>query len=420
MLRASNRTNQAPRRAAYMAAAVIGFSTSAVVWWLLIPSSSIQQEVAAVVRQRGLFNDAQPGQQDLALARLLSTEHLTSAIDDSRFADEGDTSLKGADAVEGIRARLRIDVAPRDKAGMQALTVRWTGARSASAARLVNVLARRLVDGGTRASAETPMVGAYPHGVEGQRGQLESAYAAAKQAASNAERAVNDARQQFEAALAAARTAEQENNVVSPAHVAARPGEPTPAPPLDAARNSWFLFHQQLADLENRRQELSERLMPEHPEMKALDEKIFTLRSQVAQQPPLPSPTTQPPAPVMGTAAPQRERDSYAAAQLEMRGQELTAAQAEFASAVGRERAAWQALRAVNNRSVIEMEPAKFTPPRTGHAATRTFITALCGALSGVFAALVWPVRRLTFSTVEEVRAVTQLPVIAISRHSLN
>lgn len=411
MLSVRNRTGHGYRGAAYTAAAVIGVATSATVWWLIKPSSAGQHELAAVIRQRGVFNDAQPGQQDLILAKVLSTDSLHYALRDSHFAPDDNPSADEPETLESVRTRLRIDIGQTDEAGMQTVTVRWTGAKSPSAARLINVLARRLLEGGSHAHRHT----------EGDLRQMELEYAAARQTATDAERRLSEARQQFEAALAVAHETDQTPVVAASPPEETLAGEPTLAPPLDAAKNSWFLFRQQLADLESRRQELAERLMPEHPEMKAIDEKIVTLRARLAQQPPTPAVhAITRPAPVRSVLPLPGEDATKTAARLATRGEALVAAEAEYASAIGRERVAWQSFCAARNRSLAEIQPARFATAPAERTWTRGCIATLCGTLCGALVALIWPARRLTFSTVEEVRAVTRLPVIALSRHTLN
>jgi hypothetical protein len=193
------------------------------------------------------------------------------------------------------------------------------------------------------------------------------------------------------------------------------------APPREPGRDSWLLLEQQLADLEIRRQALSERLMPEHPQMKALDQKMSALRTRLADQPP---PTHTPPhsrtAALPPIAALTAASEHGFTAHIAALADDLAAAQSAYETAAAQERATWQAMNTRAYDGLVELEPATTPPPAVVHGGQYRLIASLCGLMSFALVLAFWPKHRLTFSSVEEVRAVTRLPVVAVSRRSLN
>lgn len=393
-------------RAALAAAVAAGLASFCLVWQVLKPAASPQPQLAAVARMRGPSDDTQLAQRELAVAALLSPENLSAAMRDAGLpTDASETALGHRDSVEKVRERLRIELGAADAAGMQTVAIRWTGEASPSTARLVNLLARRLAQ---RLSAP-------------DTASQEAAHNLARQTVREASKALSEARGRLASAVTAAGSV-QEPEPASPVPANEDSEAPHLAPPREAVRDRGFLLGQQLADLESRRQTLSERLMPEHPEMKALDAEIAVLRTRLADQPP-----PQDAAYVRRTApepiAPSTRASDHQAvtAQIAELADELAAAQAEYESAAAQERVAWQAINARRNGDVTQIEPAVVASvPSAGQPWQRWLIASLCGLMSFALVLAFWPRPRLTFSTVEEVRAVTRLPVVAVSRRSLN
>ncbi|HET6883573.1 MAG TPA: hypothetical protein VFI31_25700, partial [Pirellulales bacterium] len=329
-------------------------------------------------------------------------ENLSSAIDQTQLeADDNDQDA--AALVQTVRDQLRVDLKPPDAAGVETMILRWTGTPTASCSRLLNLLARRFVEQFANRDV----------------GASEAAYAAAREARVEAETAVDDSRQRFESALVALQSRR-------PEAIAAVPSKreptlaPRPAPGISPDRNGFVLLEQQLADLENRRQTLAERLMPEHPEMRALEAKIDSLRARLGgalvsetyvarelQPHPVAADLSSPP-------------DIAATREVVSLAQALLGAQSDYSSAAEHERACWEALCAARNRLVAEIEPCPELPVAERAGWPRRLVASLTALLCGALVRVMWPVRRLTFSTAEEVRAATRLPVVVITRASLN
>jgi hypothetical protein len=385
-----------PSAVAILAASAAGLAACALVWLLLKPAVVDPAPIAAVIRERGLLDDQRLPPPEAVFATLLSHKRLRQAAHQAGFA------ASDIDAVEKLRRHLRVDVGDADEAGVQTIAVRWTGQPSEQAVLLVNALARRCLE----ELAET------------HRALYESAHAAAECQVSDASRTLSDVRQRLAASLARARgRITDERRRVAPAVT------PTLAPQLaiDPERDARLLLSKQLADLESRRLALSDRLMPEHPEMKALDEKIIAVQSRLASRPYLEADH----GPVLDVdrtppvLAPSMEPDENEdTAELAGISAELLAAEEKYAAAVEQERSRLKQLGTARSRSLSEMEPARAAIVSAKIGWQTWFSAALCGLLTSGLVLGVWPVRRTTFSTVEEVGAVTRLPVIALSRAS--
>jgi hypothetical protein len=387
------------RLVAAIASALVAFC---VTWQVLKPAPTTQPELTTIVRERGLFA-TEVAQQELAIGQLVSPENLVSAISEAQFQMSGPVG-SSAESIQAVRDRLRVDVSAPDKAGVQTMTVRWVGNASTSAAQLLNMLARRFV---TQVASRD--AGAY-----------EASHAAARQALTEASRAVDDARHELESVVAAARVPRRESPAVSPTHSPTHAPRLAPRPEPD--RDAWGLLGQQLTELESRRQALAERLMPEHPEMVALDEKIATLRTRLgnAFQAEANNASIAEPTPTRAAVPDFTPQEAPMTSEIVRWGEELATAQKRYASAAERERASWEALCSARNRLVAEIEPAMFSPVAVLPSWPRWFVSLLTAAVCGLLMQVVWPRRKLTFSTAEEVRAATHLPVVIVSRASLN
>jgi hypothetical protein len=390
---------------ARLAAVAAGLVAFACTWLLLAPAAIKLTQPTAVVRQRHRSDPAEVLPPEQAIAALLSAQHLGEAIHEANFMADADLPVGSAEWVEYVRENVRIDLGVPDEAGMQTTVLRWTGRLpNAGAARLLNVLARRLAmqpatsDGGLR----------------------EAQHRSAQQAVQAARHAVDDTRRQLDAAL----TAQRDHSVIIEDAVArSKPVEqPRQASAIAPEQDDRFLLQQRLLDLETRRQALAERLMPEHPEMKAIDQKIAAMRMGLTNRPPAPSEplpdvamnTIEPPA-----ALPEQ---GVLADRVRQLSQALLAAQEAYTSACDRERTCWRALEAMRATPLAEIEPARMdTPTKATGVAWRRWLVSLTTALTcGGSVLALWPRRRANFTTVEEVRAATRLPVIVVSRGSLN
>ncbi|HVX15558.1 MAG TPA: hypothetical protein VHC22_30505 [Pirellulales bacterium] len=394
------------RPAALVASAAASLAAFALSLILLTPTSVDYGRLAAVIRERGLSDSADAVQREQAIAELLNSEHLKSALLEADFgsldtlADEESVTF-----IENVRERLRVDLGSPDKAGVHTTVLRWTGDESSLAAtRLLNVLARRLA----------------ARSAGGDVAHFEESYEAARQRARDASQAVVEARHELESVAAEASSAgtRSANMPIPPREH--RVSQPVPASLPD--QEDWQLLEQQLGDLERRRQMLGDRLMPEHPEMRALDEKIAALRASVGNRSaPVPSYQAQRSSPEP-TLAPERRTTDYDAlgTRLGKLGQELLVAQAQLESAAEQERSSWQALCTAKTRAVAEIETATVVRAATIGSWQRWLVAALCGLIFGGLVLAIWPSPLATFRTVEEVRAVTHLPVVVVPRGSLN
>jgi hypothetical protein len=231
-----------------------------------------------------------------------------------------------------------------------------------------------------------------------------------------------------ETALANAR-AEFEMALNSP--VSARPDEFVPeshhsgAPAATALANSEAddtqLVRQRLAELEQRRRLLADRLMPEHPDMKALDEKIDELGAAIAHRPQPAAPRPQGVATVPTYNQTDEDLDEKRIARSHQLWQAVVEVQNRYAAALAHEHECRRGLAATRGQLLAEIESPSEAVPTVERAAWRrwllsTFASLLCG---GLVLAL-WPRHRRTFTSAEEVRAVTRLPVVVVESASLN
>ena len=381
----------------WLGATAIGLAAFAATWLLLAPATIEPPAPVAVVRRQASGDD----QLEPLVADALRIESLRSLIDETGLLANGAVDRK-SDLADWARRSLRVEIGEVDRAGKQAISIRWVGEPATSgAAQLVNVLARRLAD-------QAPT-----RDVRSLERQLNQAHAEA----AAAERAVARARQQFDAALAAVSSHSQLDAGPPPTP------QPRPAPvPESSDHAGWLQSRQQLVELERRREVLAERLMPEHPEMKAIDEKIDVLRSALNNQPtPAPAvadafePAVESPLPAGRASIPEL-------AQVEQLGREVVAAQQQYDRALAAERTCWKRLAETPTGTLTEIEPALETPqlavPRAGWQ--RWLVSSVAALAFGGLAFVLWPGRQQIFRSVEEVRASTRLPVVVVDRVMLN
>lgn len=381
--------------ASLLGAGAVGVAAFSATWLLLAPAAVETQGPAAVVRRQASDSD----QLDRRLVEVLRTQSLRRLVDEAAI---GGRSQGQRDLVEWARANLRVEISDPDRAGKQTVAIAWVGEPDVKgAARLVNLLARELADQPS------------PPDLRSLERQLDQAHADAV----SAERALARARQEFGDALAAASAQPQFDAVPPPA------AEPKPTPATESSGHAaWFTARQQLAELERRRDVLAERLMPEHPEMKALDEMIDVLRSSLNNQPtPAPMVAEASGAVAESTAAVSR----FAPAALDRiheLGRKVASAQEQYSAALSAERACWQRLAQASGGPLAEIEPAAESPQLAGHASPwQRWLASLFAAIGfGGLAFVAWPCGKTTFTSVEEVRASTRLPVVVVDHVMLN
>lgn len=251
-------------------------------------------------------------------------------------------------------------------------------------------------------------------------GSYQRRYDAAHADVSAAAEAVDQARQRLDSAVVAATDAASAVMEVKP-----RPRTDGTDQAAAASPEDVVLLRQQLIDIEAQQQTLAERLTPEHPQMKALDEKLDTLRSALANRsaphiehlPDVGNDAVDQDAEVP-TLAPEKPE----LADTRQHAQALLAAQQRYAASVQRERACWQELTNAPRRLVAEVEPATSAvlEQKRSLSGYRWLISLMAATLLGGLVTAIWPVPRHTFSSAEEVRAFTRLPVVVIERAALN
>jgi len=381
----------------------MGLAAYATVWFLLAPAARIESPPTAVVYQAMPESGHATEQVERLVAELLRPESLIRAVEEAGLEAGEIPSRDPARLAEWARDKVRIDFGATDRTGNKTLVVHWTGeAGTPGAGRLVHTLARRLA---VPPSAD----------LRGLQAQLDAAHAEA----SAAQHAVALARQRFEQSLRFVGHGSAPSGAASTAPVPTRHAAPAEA----ADHADWFLARQQLAELENRRQALADRLMPEHPEMKALDEKTDVLRAALNNQP---TPAVEPD--VAAAVVENVDRSDagplppVTAAEIQQLGQAMFAAQDRRDAAIAAERACERRWSAAHSRVVTEIEVVGDTPHVTARPLPwqRWTVATMTAVAIGGLVLATWPDRRRTFHSVEEVRSSTRLPVVVIDRVTLN
>jgi hypothetical protein len=384
--------------------ASLGASAAALTfaWLLLSLPGDLPPKPFATVRVRAVGDDRGEIAIEQTVADLLRSENLASAVNEAWYAGQANDRVISAAAIEGIRELLRIDLGLVNEAGVQTITIWWTGdPRRHAAARLVNVLARRL-------ATKLPDV---------QLGPYQAEYIAAQGDVEAAQKAVDEAGRRLEAALTALDDVFALSSTGPSA--AGRPDADAAAPTttLDDSR----LLRQRLVDLEARRQTLAERLMPQHPEMKALDDKIEQLRSALAVRDV--SSFERLPNVVETVTVPARESAFAQAAKAELQAsqQAVRLAQANYKTAQLRQRKSLESVVEASRQLMPEIVPAApIASIRYAMSAwKRWLLSATTALLCGGLVIAVWP-RPQALASAEEVRAVTRLPVFVIESTTLN
>jgi hypothetical protein len=376
----------------------------ALTWLLVVPPANPPSQPAAKLRVRVGKGDRSELAMDEAVARVVSQENLAETLAHSGML-AGAKSSVAHDAAEELRERIRVDIRVPDEAGVQEVLIRWAGdPREPLAGRLVKALSRQLA---ARLATKDPSA-------------PQREYEAARSELSAAAAALTDIRAQFETALDALGRAQIDRRALA-SRQEDTSAEPTVgAPPNVAEADETQLLRQRLLEVEQRRQLLADRLTPEHPEMRALDEKIDELRSAIARRPETPKQRR----PVVAVAREDRAGetpDEQAITRRRQLWQATLEAQNRYAAALAQERTCWRSLALARGHLVAEIESTRETGVSVEPAAWRRWLVSLSVALLCVgliFAA--WPRRRQTFASAEEVRAITRLPVVVVQSASLN
>lgn len=350
---------------------------------------------SAVVRDAA----ASLGDVEVAAARLLSLEQIASALRDSRFpAAHARTDAALAGVAEQIRPSLRVDVQPSAGGEASRIAIRWTGDPSTpGAAALVNQLAH---DFARIRQAD---------GVAAAQRSRHAAAARVREAAN----ALRTAESDFESVLADSDPLERGQRASEPAATEAITTESADTPPsATSARRAQL--QSQLAELESQRSLLAERLMPAHPEMRAIETQIAALRAKLAgsASPETASESLRVPQPV-----PVRERDSSPVDLTQVRREWRTVllARREYDSAVNQERSAWQASAQSGTAGPVEILPAALAPPGASEIAWWKIAAAgLPAWLAGWLVLVFWPSPSAPLTTADQVRRATRLPVVIV------
>lgn len=338
------------------------------------------------------------GDLEIAAARLLTIEQLSRALRESRFpAVQAIADVSLAEAAEQVRPNLRVDIDPGERGSAPAVTIRWIGDPSTpGAVPLVNWLAQHFND-----APQAERVAA-----------AEQSHQAAATKLREASDAVATAENGFERALADAELPETEDLPNTRRTIDADAMEPARGSPSGALRQAQL--QAQLDELESQRSSLAERLMPAHPEMRALDAQIAAVHAKLGDVPVPENPPAAAPAP----PAPPHDSPYGSASSFSDIGRQWEAvrtAQRHHDSAAGEERLAWERLTHSRAGRSIEVVPASLARPSGPTVAWwRAAAAGLAGWLAGWIVLVLWPSPTAPLTTTEQVRRATRLPVIAV------
>ncbi len=348
----------------------------------------------AVVRQT-----AGGGDWEIAAAQLLTVEQLSRALRESQFpAAQGIADMALAEVAERVRSNLRVDLAPGGRGAPPTATIRWIGDRGTpGAAALMNWLAHHFVD-----IRQTDRIAA-----------AEQTHRAAAAKLREATEDVRAADQSFQRALADAGRSEGRDLPATPPTIEEPSLESAAATPAGARPARRAQLQSQLAELEAQRSALAERLMPAHPEMKALDTQIASLRAKLADTAALETPgdVALPPPP-----AGEASKDAAPHwAGLHRQWQAVATARRQHETALAAERAAWEWLTRSKSGEPVEIVPASPAPSAAPEAGWwKSAATGLAAWLAGWLVLVCWPSPTAPLTTAEQVRRATRLPVIAV------
>ncbi|HEX7447797.1 MAG TPA: hypothetical protein VF306_09650 [Pirellulales bacterium] len=353
------------------------------------PSESVAP--AAVVRQIG------GGDLEIAAAKLLTIEQLSRALRESRFpAVQGTAEMTLAEAAEQVRPNLRVDIAPGGRGVTPAATIRWIGdPKTPGAVDLLNGLAHRFSD-----LQRSDRIAAAEQARQTAAAKLREATDAVHTAEQDFQRAMRNAGSGISVAPGGSSATNQD--LLEPS---------APGPSAASARQAEL--RSQLAELESQRSVLAERLMPAHPEMRALDAQIALLRAKLADTADLKTTVDAalPPPPAREARPEGAPRDSG----IQREWEAVVNARRQYEMAVGEERAAWERLMRCSLGEPVEMIPASPSPPTMPEMSWwKSAASALAAWLAGWLVLVFWPAPTAPLTTAEQVRRATRLPVIAL------
>ncbi|HJT34008.1 MAG TPA: hypothetical protein VJ783_18325 [Pirellulales bacterium] len=389
-------TQAAGRSAGEWQAVVVSFcaAIAALTIVSLALSPGTPQETAPPVAVVRLLDGG--GDLEIAAARLLTIEQLSRALRESRFpAARGIADVALAEAAEKVRPSLRVDIDPGGRGDTPAVTIRWIGDTSTPGVlTLVNWLAQHFND----APQAERIVAA------------EQSHQAAAAKLHEANDAVAIAEESFQRAIAEAELPEIEDLHSARRTTDVHAMEPAGGSSSAAGRSSPL--QAQLDELESQRGSLAERLMPAHPEMRALDEQIAAVRAKLAEAPAIDSP------PAVAVPVPPRASPYGPASNLPAIGRQWEAvhvARRRQEAAAGEERLAWQRLTQSRAGRSVEILPATSAGPSGPTVAWwRAAAAGLAGWLAGWLVLVFWPSPTAPLTTIEQIRRTTRLPVIAV------
>lgn len=338
------------------------------------------------------------GDLEIAAAQMLTIEQLGRALRESRFpAARGIADVALVEAADQVRSNLRLDIAPGGRGDASTVTIRWIGDPSTpGAVALVDWLAQHFND-----APQADRIAA-----------AEQSHQAAAAKLREAGNAVVMAEESFQRALAEAELPEIDDVPSARRTVDANAMEPAGGSPSEVGR--WAQLQAQLDELESQRSSLAERLMPAHPEMRALDAQIAAVRAKLAEAPATENP------PAADPALPELPRGSpYGTASnlsdLGRQWEEVLIARRRHEAAAHEERLAWQRLTQSRAGRTVEIVPASLARPSGSTVAWwRAAAAGLAGWLAGWLVLAFWPSPNAPLTTLEQVRRATRLPVIAV------
>lgn len=389
-------TDTAGRSAAAWQAVVLSFCAALVVLTLGAlamragtPTESVAP--AAVVRQIG------GGDLEIAAAKLLTIEQLSRALRESQFpAVQGTAEMALAEAAEQVRPNLRVDIAPGGRGVAPAATIRWIGdANTPGAVDLINGLAHRFSD-----VQRSDRIAVAEQARQMAAAKLREATDSVRTAEQNFQRALANAGSEVSVATGGSAATNLDALELS-----------APAPPAASARQAEL--RAQLGELESQRSLLAERLMPAHPEMRALDTQITLLRAKLAETAAIGTPVDAALPPT--TAREARREGAPRDSGIQREWEAVVNARRQYEMAVGEERAAWERLMRGSLGEPVEMIPASLSPPTMPEMSWwKSAASALAAWLAGWLVLVFWPAPTAPLTTAEQVRRATRLPVIAL------
>lgn len=374
--------------------------------WVRLGSSA--DEVVAVVYERRMLG---PGEQQASATDKIASEILSPAcIRNAILAGASDESQRAAaplsELVERWRKELRVDIEPGEERRPWSIFIRVGSSTSPQAAQIANAVAEQYCRSRRAAAAAEQRQSLRQAQTEAAKAQKTSA-AIRSQLESQI-----DALRQAAGSMAAASPARGEDNV----H-----GEQQSVQRAELAQRREELAAS-ITELEARKAALLERLMPAHPDVRAIDGEIAAARGSLERLPPdEPSPDDGFPAlpepPLAAGELPPDAAKKLAESLEEIHKlrRALSHAEANLERAELAERRAWQRIVEVDLSQVASMKPAIAAAPRP--LANEWPLALLSGAVGALVAWLLGARGGSdadTFGDAEELEETLGFPVVGI------